>query len=238
MSTKCKLFSLFFGIFFITESVWAAKELPNKFFLQYQLYQAGLNAGKVIIIFSQKQNQYYLKASISTEGILKLFGDKEIKSDGIINSKGFVPNNFEAQNFRNPKKNILVAFDRQNKKIIINYKNNLSEKKYTIEPIDLASLLLQFNFEKNKEHYDFNVVTGKKIKEFKYKKLKNEIIKIGSKSFTAEAYEGNIVNKKNHTHFIWLSKSLYRIPIKIRIRTKLGFLVDAVLVKTSLSLKH
>ena len=149
-----------------------------------------------------------------------------------------MPNNFEAKNFRNPKKNILVAFDRQNKKIIINYKNNLSEKKYTIEPIDLASLLLQFNFEKNKKRYDFNVVTGKKIKEFKYKKLKNEIIRIGSKSFTVEAYEGNIVNKKNSTHFIWLSKSLYRIPIKIRIKTKLGFLVDAVLVKTSLSLKH
>ncbi len=37
---------------------------------------------------------------------------------------------------------------------------------------------------------------------------------------------------KNSKHFIWLSKSAYRIPIKIRLKMKGGLMIDQNLKKT------
>ena len=50
--------------------------------------------------------------------------------------------------------------------------------------------------------------------------------------------KGEINSVKNSKHFIWLSKSVYRIPIKIRLKMKGGLMIDQNLKNTDLQIKE
>ena len=47
--------------------------------------------------------------------------------------------------------------------------------------LDIPSLILQFHFEKSKPKYSFDFIDGKKIRNIKYKKIKDESITIEGK---------------------------------------------------------
>ena len=49
-------------------------------------------------------------------------------------------------------------------------------------------------------------------------------------------YEGKIISKENSTHYVWISKGKYRVPVKLRVSTDFGLLMDQVMVKTNLAL--
>ena len=104
--------------------------------------------------------------------------------------------------------------------------------------LDIPTLILQFHFEKTKPKYSFDFLEGKKVRNIEYKKIKDESIKINGRNFQTELYEGEIISVKNSKHFIWLSKSLYRIPIKIRLKMKGGLMIDQNLKKTDLKIKE
>ena len=55
-------------------------------------------------------------------------------------------------------------------------------------------------------------------------------------TFLTEMYEGKIISKENSTHYVWISKGKYRVPVKLRVSTDFGLLMDQVMVKTNLAL--
>ena len=65
-----------------------------------------------------------------------------------------------------------------------------------------------------------------------------KVLKSMEEIFQTELYEGEIISVKNSKHFIWLSKSAYRIPIKIRLKMKGGLMIDQNLKKTDLKIKE
>ena len=69
--------------------------------------------------------------------------------------------------------------------------------------MDLAIYLYQFNFEKrNQKEYSFTVLEGKKIRDYGYKKIRDEIIEVNNKRIVAELYEGKILSKENSKHYV------------------------------------
>jgi len=249
MNHKYKLSKYLLVLVLFSQSLFAFKKLPENFYIDYELFQfiklrnievekTQISSGEIKLQYIKKNKQYDLNVLLKTKKFLKFFGDKDIQSIGLVSNEGLLFNSFVVNDLKKPKKNISVTYDRKNDKLKINYKKKLTEKKYVGNLLDIPTLILQFHFEKTKPKYSFDFLEGKKIRNIKYKKIRDESIKINGRNFSTELYEGEITSVKNSNHFVWLSKGDYRIPIKIRLRMKGGLMIDQNLKKTNLKLKN
>ena len=249
MKNKYKFSKYLLVLVLFSQTLFAFKKLPDDFYINYELFQfirlrnievekTQISSGEIKLQYKQKKKQYDLNVLLKTKKFLKFFGDKNIQSTGFVSNNGLLFNSFEVNDLKKPKKNIHVLYDRKKNKLKVDYRKKLTEKKYVGNLLDIPSLILQFHFEKTKPKYSFDFVEGKKINNIKYKKIRDESIRINGKNFLTELYEGEITSVKNSKHFIWLSKGPYRIPIKIRLRMKGGLMIDQNLKKTDLKLKN
>ena len=236
MSLSLKLFRyLWVVVFSLCSFSVGAKLFPKNFHSEYQLLQKGNNLGRVIVDFNQKNNQYEIKAITKAEGILKLLGDREVVSNGELSIDGFSPKKFELKNKKKPKKNILAIFDAKNKQVKLTYKQETKNILLKEKHFDVLTYLYQFNFESlSKKNYIFEVVDGKKSRTYLYNRVGREFIKTIAGGLEADVYEGEIKGKSNSTHYLWVLREPYRIPLKIEIKTDIGINIEQILVKTNL----
>ena len=236
MSLSLKLFRyLWVVVFSLCSFSVGAKLFPKNFHSEYQLLQKGNNLGRVIVDFNQKNNQYEIKAITKAEGILKLLGDREVVSNGELSIDGFSPKKFELKNKKKPKKNILAIFDAKNKQVKLTYKQETKNILLKGKHFDVLTYLYQFNFESlSKKNYIFEVVDGKKSRTYLYNRVGREFIKTIAGDLEADVYEGEIKGKSNSTHYLWVLREPYRIPLKIEIKTDIGINIEQILVKTNL----
>ena len=236
MNLNLKLFRYLWVVIFslISFSV-GAKLFPKNFHSEYQLLQKSNNLGRVIVDFNQKNNKYEIKAITKAEGILKLLGDREVISKGQVSIDGFSPLIFKLKNKKKPKKNILAIFDSKDKQVKLTYKQETKNIALKEKHFDVLTYLYQFNFESlSKKNYIFEVVDGKKSRTYEYNRVRSEFIKTISGSLEADVYEGEIKGKSNSTHYLWILREPYRIPLKIEIKTDIGINIEQILVKTNL----
>ncbi|MDG2252720.1 MAG: DUF3108 domain-containing protein [Methylophilaceae bacterium] len=237
MSHRLKLTRFLFFFIFFTNLISAAQSFPEQFYMEYELTQANKFIGNITIQYVSKNKDYSLNAITEGQGILRLLGNRELYSAGRINNIGFIPKIFRLKNIKKPKKNIVAIFQPSSKKIEINYKDQTSFLDLKPRNLDLAVYLYQFNFEKrNQPEYNFTVLDGKKIRDYRYTKIRDEIIEVKNKPILTELYEGKIVSKENSKHYVWISKGKYRIPLKLKLMTTFGVTIEQRMVKTSLPL--
>lgn len=212
-----------------------SKEFPKSFFIDYEIKQLDQDGGLVKLVYNQNNDLYSIVINTKTKGILKLFGDRQISSDGYISKNGFKPVYFDHKNKINPKKNIQSKFLYDLKKIDVTYKGEVKQYDLGNDYLDLATFLFQFNFKKKKQkEYLFNVVEGKKMQTFKYKFIKDQTIAIKNQKIKSELFEGKVNNKEKSKHYIWISKQPYRLPIKVKMRTDFGLMLDFEMHKNNL----
>jgi len=205
--------------------------------MKYELTQSSKFVGTMTVEYISKNKNYSLKAVTEGQGILRLLGNRELYSKGTINNKGFSPKKFEVKNIKKPKKDIIAIFQPSLKKIEIKYKGEKSLVKMKPKNLDLAIYLYQFNFEKkNQKKYNFSILEGKKIREYEYKKIKDEMIEFNNKAIATVLYEGRIIDKENSEHHVWISKGEYRVPLKLRLSTNFGLTINQKIVETNLPL--
>ena len=237
MNHKLKLNRFFLLFIFITNLVSAAQNFPDQFYMEYELTQSSKFVGTMTIKYENKNKNYSFKAVTEGQGILRLLGNRELHSKGIINNKGFYPNKFELKNIKKPKKDITAIFQPSSKKIEVKYKGETSFLDLQPKALDFAIYLYQFNFEKkNQDNYNFNVLEGKNVREYEYKKIRNEIINFNNKDRVTEMYEGRIVTKEKSKHYVWISKGEYRVPLKLSVGTDFGVTINQTIVRTNLPL--
>jgi hypothetical protein len=237
MIRPLKLSSLVFIVIFLSQQIWAQQLLPDQFTMEYELKQSDQNVGKMFIQYKSQNKKYSLRAVTEGEGFLKLLGNRELLSEGLVTSKGFSPRLFAVKNIKRPNKDINGTFNIATNKINIQYRGE--ESSFDLKPrdLDLAVYLYQFNYEKKgQEIYRFNVLEGKRIREYEYKKIRDEVIDISAKKVAVELYEGQILEKEDSIHYVWVSKGKYRVPVKLRVMTDVGLLIDQTVVRTSLAL--
>jgi hypothetical protein len=230
--------SRYLGIFLVlTSTNLFAKEFPATFDIKYQLTHTTKNVGEVGITFAQSKGTYTFEVSTYAAGILRLLGDRKLVSKGEVGKNGFKPTSFEFINVKKPNKNIKSEFSYDTKLITTYYNDKVLSGEFPAGTLDLAIYLFQFNFIKSKNSvYSFKILEGKKVRIYRYKKLKQEDVKVNKKIIKADLYEGNIEGRDNSTHYVWFSKKNYRVPIKLKIQTDFGLLIEQTLVNTSLNL--
>ena len=249
MKHKYKFSKYLLVLVLFSQTLFAFKKLPENFYINYELFQfiklrnievekTQISTGEIKLQYEEKKKQYDLNILLKTKKFLKFYGDKDMQSTGFVSKKGLLFNSFIVNDLRKPKKNIQVVYDRKKNQLKVDYKKKITEKKYDGKLLDIPTLILQFHFEKTKPKYSFDFVVGKKINNIKYKKIKDESIKINGKNYLTELYEGEINLVENSKHFIWLSKGPYRVPIKIRLKMKGGLMIDQNLKTTDLKLKN
>lgn len=249
MKHKYKFSKYLLVLVLFSQTLFAFKKLPENFYINYELFQfiklrnievekTQISTGEIKLQYEEKKKQYDLNILLKTKKFLKFYGDKDMQSNGFVSQNGLLFNSFIVNDLRKPKKNIQVVYDRKKNQLKVDYKKKITEKKYDGKLLDIPTLILQFHFEKTKPKYSFDFVVGKKINNIKYKKIKDESIRINGKNYLTELYEGEISLVKNSKHFIWLSKGPYRVPIKIRLKMKGGLMIDQNLKTTDLKLKN
>ena len=249
MKHKYKFSKYLLVLVFFSQTLFAFKKLPENFYINYELFQfiklrnievekTQISTGEIKLQYEEKKKQYDLNILLKTKKFLKFYGDKDMQSNGFVSQNGLLFNSFIVNDLRKPKKNIQVVYDRKKNQLKVDYKKKITEKKYDGKLLDIPTLILQFHFEKTKPKYSFDFVVGKKINNIKYKKIKDESIRINGKNYLTELYEGEINLVKNSKHLIWLSKRPYRVPIKIRLKMKGGLMIDQNLKTTDLKLNN
>ena len=234
---KLNLSNLIYALFFLVSIDLFADDFPDKFSMKYDLLQLPTKVGEIKTEYSQIKNDYYFNVVIEGKGIFSLMGNRTLTSQGKIRNKRFQPKKFQHHNKKRPKKNIDAEFFYDKKLIMSNYKGRKIERELLDGTLDIAVYLLQFNLHKSSKYsYSFEVYQGKKIRTYKYKKIKDQTIKLGKKNIETELFEGNIIGKEKSTHQVWISKNNYRIPIKLTFPTDLGLDITQVLVSSSLSI--
>jgi hypothetical protein len=250
MNHKYKLSKYLLVLVLFSQSLFAFKKLPENFYINYEIFQSikirnvdieksQISSGEIKIKYKSKIKKYDLNVQIITKKFLKLYGDKEFQSSGEIGESGLLFHTFLLKDIKKPKKNRYVTYDRKKGLVYMPSRNHQTiEKKFVGNLLDIPSLIMQFQFEKPKSNYSFDFLEGKKVRNIEYKKIKDESIRINERNFQTELYEGEITSVKNSKHFIWLSKSAYRIPIKIRLKMKGGLMIDQNLKNTDLNIKE
>ena len=115
MSYKLKLNRLFLLFIIFTNLVSAAQNFPDQFYVEYELTQSSKLVGTMTIEYESKNKNYSFKAVTKGQGILRLFGNRELYSKGIINNKEESYPTFsdwnlkEISNTENPNTKLLKA---------------------------------------------------------------------------------------------------------------------------------
>jgi hypothetical protein len=139
MNHKYKLSKYLLVLILFSQSLFAFKKLPENFYIDYELFQfvklrnievekTQISSGEIKLQYKQKNKKYDLNILLKTKKFLKFFGDKDIKSIGLVSNKGLLFDSFFVNDLKKPKKNISVTYDRKNAKLKVNYKKKLTEK--------------------------------------------------------------------------------------------------------------
>ncbi len=229
MKTKLFIFSILFL------SLGWTKELPNKIHLQYQLKYQEQNLGLISANYQATNKTYELNAVSDFEGAMKLLGNYEIKSYGHLNGEHLQPKKIERINLKKNKQ-VITEIDYLNKKIVIDKRNKKKIYELQENTQDIMTYFFEINaYKKMPEKFIFNILDSDSYNQYEYQFLKNEKVKIQDEVINTKVYVGRI-NQAEEKHYLWISDSNYRVPVKITTQTPIGILVDQVLIKTSLQL--
>ncbi|MEK9771470.1 MAG: DUF3108 domain-containing protein [Nitrosomonadales bacterium] len=229
MKTKLFIFSILFL------SLGWTKELPNKIYLQYQLKYEDQNLGLIQANYQSKNKTYELNAVSDFQGAMKLLGNYEIKSYGQLNGNHLQPKKIERINLKKNKQ-VTTEIDYLNKKIVIDKKNKKKIYELQENTQDIMTYFFEINaYKKLPEKFMFNILDSDNYNQYEYQFIKNEEVKILDEIINTKVYVGSI-NQAEEKHYLWISDSNYRIPVKIITQTPIGILVDQVLIDTSLQL--
>ena len=128
MISKYKLARFLLVLCVISNGLLASNKLPEDFFINYELFQfiklrnvdiekTQILSGEINLKFKSKSKSkskiYNINIQLLTKKFLKLYGDKTLKSEGLITKKGLLFETFQVKDLKKPKKNILVVFDRK-----------------------------------------------------------------------------------------------------------------------------
>jgi len=163
MNHKYKLSKYFLVLVLFSQSLFAFKKLPENFYIDYELFQfiqlrnievekTQISSGEIKLQYKQKNKKYDLNILLKTKKFLKFFGDKDIKSIGLVSNKGLLFNSFFVNDLKKPKKNISVTYDRKNAKLKVDYKKKLTEKKYVGNLLDIPTYFYNFILKKPSQH--------------------------------------------------------------------------------------
>lgn len=229
MKTKLFIFSILFL------SLGWTKELPNKIYLQYQLKYEDQNLGLIQANYQSKNKTYELNALSDFQGAMKLLGNYEIKSYGQLNGNHLQPKKIERINLKKNKQ-VTTEIDYLNKKIVIDKRNKKKIYELQENTQDIMTYFFEINaYKKLPEKFMFNILDSDNYNQYEYQFIKNEEVKILDEIINTKVYVGSI-NQAEEKHYLWISDSNYRIPVKIITQTPIGILVDQVLIDTSLQL--
>lgn len=229
MKTKLFIFSILFL------SLGWTKELPNKIYLQYQLKYEDQNLGLIQANYQSKNKTYELNALSDFQGAMKLLGNYEIKSYGQLNGNHLLPKKIERINLKKNKQ-VTTEIDYLNKKIVIDKRNKKKIYELQENTQDIMTYFFEINaYKKLPEKFMFNILDSDNYNQYEYQFIKNEEVKILDEIINTKVYVGSI-NQAEEKHYLWISDSSYRIPVKIITQTPIGILVDQVLIDTSLQL--
>lgn len=229
MKTKLFIFSILFL------SLGWTKELPNKIYLQYQLKYEDQNLGLIQANYQSKNKTYELNAVSDFQGAMKLLGNYEIKSYGQLNGNHLQPKKIERINLKKNKQ-VTTEIDYLNKKIVIDKRNKKKIYELQENTQDIMTYFFEINaYKKLPEKFMFNILDSDNYNQYEYQFIKNEEVKILDEIINTKVYVGSI-NQAEEKHYLWISDSNYRIPVKIITQTPIGILVDQVLIDTSLQL--
>ena len=214
-------------------TLFAEGNIPPFFEVNYKLYSDGTRIGLMERKFFKNQdNSYVFRSESKTTGLISLFRKDhitEVSNWNFIDSN-FFPLNYTYQHTGNKKNRDVEINFNWNSEVIVNRVNDSVWKMKTEDGVLdklLYQLIIMVDLKSGKIPNKYIIADGGKIKEYRFEKIKEEVIETAIGSFNTTKLARYKKNKQET--FLWCAHELNFLPIKVITKEKGGRISKAII---------
>ena len=212
----------------LSHVVWANSNLilddsnlPPEFEANYDVYKGTIRAGKMVVSLKKQGDELIYESTTTPVGMAAFFLGKQVVTDRSVLK--LINNQYHAIEFKHvmensdKNRNEHYAFDWENKKVTVEYKdrkNELDLPDYTFDNYS-AQLLLMRQPDDENTSYRYSVISKGRLKDYSYQLEKNQTIETKAGRFNAHKFIRKKDNEKKTTYLGWYAEELNYIPAKL-----------------------
>lgn len=206
--------------------------LPKSVTISYEVTKNGQPFAKVHERFEINDQHYRVESVTKGIGVYALFGERVLRSRGMVGDTGLQPEKFELQQGDNPKKALLAEFDWQKLMLRMTAKGKTKEVPLASGTQDLASFGYQFMYQPRalKDTIMVTLTTGKKLSEYHYKVAEVPFMQLAGSEYRVLHLAPEAQNGQE-TKELWLAADYHYLPVKILLVDENGQKLEQVLTE-------
>ena len=180
----------------------------------YFLLKGSTKLGEVTEKFTIRDGKYYIE-SVAKPILSWLLPTLTQTASGAVTAEGLRPDHFTQSQSNKPEKNITADFDWNGNELLLS--RNGETKRHDLKALTFDSLSLKYQFMFAPPHADGSVTLtdGKKVEEYPYRVLKDQMIKTPSGNYDT-LHVAKIKEHEDDASFeLWLGKEQHFVPVKV-----------------------
>lgn len=206
---------------------WGAQP-PQRVQIDLEVRVRGMNAGKGHDVLEHDGKQYSVISESRTVGLAAVLYGLNIRreSRGLVTKAGLRPLHFQEENSRKPKR--AADFDWDAHQLTLTDGDKVSKVELPDNSFDQTSFTYAFAFRAPEEELPaVHLTDGRKLSDYKYKKLGNEKIKTSMGELDTVHFEKIREADEKRGFDVWLAVEHHYLPVQIRLVEKDGTVIES-----------
>lgn len=217
----------------------AQREFPTQIQLVFNVYRGeqGLLLGKTTHRWRVVDKDYSISSTTEATGLFSLFfnGKYLMTSRGKLTEAGLQPSAFWVQRGREDRTEE-AAFDWEAKILAYGKSNELQRAELSAGTQDQLSGMYQLALTApHQGRVQVSLTTGRKLNQYEYQVIGNETIETPLGKFKAEHIASVKKAQDEDTGDIWLAIDQYYLPVRFKLTTRNGEVLDHMLAEVHIT---
>ena len=180
----------------------------------YALLKGTAKLGEVTEKFLIRDGKYYIE-SVAKPILSWLLPTLTQTASGTVTAEGLKPDHFTQSLSNKPEKNITADFNWSGHELLLTRNGETKRHDLKAQTFDSLSLKYQFMFAPPNVDGAVTLTDGKKVEEYPYRVLKDQMIKTPSGKYDT-LHVAKIKEGEDDASFeLWLGKDQHFVPIKV-----------------------
>ncbi len=180
----------------------------------YALLKGTTKLGEVTEKFVIRDGKYYIE-SVAKPILSWLLPTLTQTASGTVTAEGLKPDHFTQSQSNKPEKNIAADFNWSGHELLLTRNGETKRHDLKTQTFDSLSLKYQFMFAPPNVDGSVTLTDGKKVEEYPYRVLKDQMIKTPSGNYDT-LHVAKIKDDEDDASFeLWLGKDQHFVPVKV-----------------------
>lgn len=204
---------------------------PTKVDLVYEATRNGQPFATITESYRAENGRYRIESITQGIGVYALFGQRILRSEGLVTAKGLKPARFELKQGDNEKKALYADFDWAASRLTMKVKGRASSVTLQKGAQDLSSFIYQFMFSPPEgKEFRLPVTTGKKLREYHYNVAQRGTrMQVPAGEFTTIHLTDADETASDDDKELWLGIEAHYLPVRLLMRDDNGAKIEQIL---------